>query len=165
MTQETKKQLRKAWATVILVFAVMLLCAFIGREKFLLYIALSSILVFFIGWGVNLLLTGKRNRKIYRHLTPEEKERFVQMSMNYGETVGRKGIYIVIPFCIILFVSYLAIGPKFWPLYIVLFLILIAASVVITTPQRNKQRREAERFLLSTEYAQRKGWSPKQVDH
>jgi hypothetical protein len=162
MKQETKKELRRAWAIVILVYSAMILSAYATGYRALLYISLSFIPLFFLAWGVSLLLTGKRNREIYRHLTAEEKERFVQMSMNYGKTVGRKGIYIVIPFCIIVLASYVVIGPNYWLVYVALFLLLMLATLIVTTPQRNKQRKEAERFFLSTEYARRKGWSVKQ---
>jgi len=117
-------------------------------------LSLGLIPLFFISWGLALLLSGRRVREAHKHMTEKERQRFNELAKTYGK---RAGLFFAVPVAASCFILFDVIGVKNYGYYI----LTITVFCLIWLPFALRHRKEMIRFALSTQYAKEKGWDNK----
>jgi Zn-dependent protease with chaperone function len=143
------------WTFVSLPILLSLMFFLLGDTKWAI-IALGLIPLFFICWGLSILLSGQRLREIEHHMTETERQQFNELAKTYGIKVG---LFFSVPMGATYFILSYIIGVKNYAYYIVAF----GVFFLIWLPFGLWHRKKMIRFALSTEYAKEKGWD-KELD-
>jgi HEAT repeat protein len=76
------------WTIILVVYGGVLISAYSGDRMNTFYLLLANIPLFFVGWGLSLLLAGGEMRVIARNMTEAEREESRKSATSYGFRVG-----------------------------------------------------------------------------
>lgn len=136
------------WFVILGIYAFVLTSSYRTGQQHTFHLLLMSILLVPLCWGLSILLTGKDAREISKHLTPEEREKSIQMERSYG---GKMGLFFAGPFaglCALL---------RTWGIQSALpYIGLFCIMAILISPFAVHHWKEMRAFMLSTEYARKR---------
>lgn len=155
---------------VLLILAVGTICPvllYVAGLRLLGTIFIGFIPVAFTCWGLACLLAGSRNREISAHLSDEERERLNEMARAYGRRIGFRYALSSVIGMVVLYAILASntnrslddlIQNQLQALGIMVGILVLGA--LVTLPAGIRQYKRTKKFLLQTDYARRKGYSP-----
>ena len=134
--------------SVLLIIGFLLLMALfqwaVGNTQLVPY-SLALIPLFFLGWGLSLLLMGRKRREIAKNLTDEERRSLTEMSRSYGWMIG---LYFAPPLAFISALVYFAFHES-----LLAGGISLLAGFIVESPILYRLARPMRDFYFQTEYA------------
>ena len=141
------------WICILVPILLSLMLFLSGETQWAIF-ALALIPIFFIFWGLSILLSGRRLREVEKHMTEKERQQFNELAKTYGKRVV---LFFAVPVAATYFILSDIIGVKNYVYYILTFTVFF----LIWLPFGLRHRKEMIRFALSTRYAKEKGWDNK----
>ena len=102
----TKK--KDIWICILVPILLSLMLFLSGETQWAIF-SLALIPLFFICWGLSILLSGRRLREVEKHMTEEERQQFNQLAKTYGKKVA---LFFAIPVAATYFILSDIIGVK-----------------------------------------------------
>ncbi len=144
----TKK--KDIWICILVPIVLSVMLFLSGETQWAIF---SSALIplFFICWGLSILLSGRRLREVEKHMTEEERKHLNELAKTYGKKVA---LFFAIPLAAAYFILSDIVGVKNYVYYILVFAVFFLIWLFFGF----RHRGEMTRFALSTRYAKEKGW-------
>jgi apolipoprotein N-acyltransferase len=133
-------------------YVFILVSSYKTGEQRRFYFLLAQITLFFLGWGISLLLSGKTLRDIAKHLTEEERAESTRLARSYG---GKMGLFVVGLFTIL----FTWLRTMFDVRGILPYAGLFCIVMVLAAPFIFRHRKKMKDFMFSTEYAREQGYN------